>query len=121
MLLKIVNFGVRSGENVFDINDEMFEKLVKNVVENCFLFYDIVKIFFFFDDFRKEKGVIYFLSFLMSLRNSYCRNDIIFVFILMLVVYGVGVCMINMFNRIGVIMYWDILMFFFDKYREKKF
>ena len=121
VLSKTVNFGVRSGENVFDINDEMFEKLVKNVAENCPLLYDIVKTLFPSDDSRKEKGAIHSLSLLMSLRNSHCRNDIILVFTLMLVAYGAGARMINMLNRIGVTMHWDTLMSFLDNYREKKF
>lgn len=121
MLSQTVSFGVRSGEKLFDINDKIFEELVKNVSENCPFLYDIVKTLFPTDNTRKEKGAIHSLSLLMSLRNNHCQNDITLVFTLMLVAYGAGTRMVNMLNRIGLTMHWDTLMSFLDKYNKEKF
>ena len=73
------------------------------------------------DDKRKEKGAVYSLSLLMSLRNNQCKNDVTLVFTILLVAYGAGTRMINMLNKIGLTLHWDTLMSLLDSYKKKKF
>jgi hypothetical protein len=122
-LSKIVNLGVRSGENdaEIEINSAVFQRLKVNFEKDFPLLTEIVQILFPGDSFdRKEKGAIHALSLLVSLKNRQCRNDITLIFTLMLVSFGAGCRMVNMLNKIGVTIHWDTLMNFLDKQMEKK-
>jgi hypothetical protein len=123
-LASIVNLGIRSGDNVADIelSGLLFENLKDNFEKNCPLLTELLHDLFPYNEKsdKKEKGAIHALSLLASLRNKQCRNDITLIFSLMLVSFGAGCRMINMLNKVGITLHWDTLMNFLDKQMEKK-
>ncbi len=123
-LAGIVNLGIRSGDNVAEVqlNSLLFENLKVDFKKNCPILTDILHDLFPYDKScdRKGKGAIHALSLLASLKNKQCRNDITIVFSIMLISFGAGCRMVNMLNKVGLTLHWDTLMNFLDNQLKKK-
>ena len=116
----IVDFGIRSGENLSSIENitgEVFTRLQIDFDKNCPFLTDLIRTLLGSDEKcgKKQKGTVHALSLLMSLRSQKCRNDIMLFFTLMLISYGAGYRLINMLNKIGLTVHWSTVMNFLDK------